>query len=158
MSVRRNLIYGNGDTSKPADATDIAEQLMTSFHLEGLADRMPGQLSGGEQQRALVARAVVAAITFDGPERPLLLLDEPFSGLDIATRDELLVELQAWLTKWKIPVLSVTHDLGEAFQLGAEVIRIAEGRVVQQGQVEVVLAEERSRLLDQLNATRKSPA
>ncbi len=49
-----------------------------------------------------------------------------------------------------ISVLSVTHDVAEAFQLGAEVIKIADGKVVAQGPVEVVLAEERKRLLEQL--------
>ena len=158
MTVRRNLVYGNGWISKPVDAMGIAEELMSSFGLRGFADRMPNQLSGGEQRRALVARAVVAAITFNGLEKPLLLLDEPFSGLDIVGRNELLVELRAWLARWKIPVLSVTHDLGEAFQLNAEVIKIAEGRVVQQGPVAEVLAEERKRLLEQLNVVKRSPA
>jgi molybdate transport system ATP-binding protein len=158
MTVRWNLVYGNGWTSKPADAMGIAEELMAAFGLKGFADRMPDKLSGGEQRRALVARAVVAAITFDSLEKALLLLDEPFSGLDIVGRDEVLVELRAWLTRWKIPVLSVTHDLGEAFQLNAEVIKIAEGRVVQQGPVAEVLARERVRLLEQLNAPKGSPA
>ena len=136
----------------------IAEELMVSFGLKEFSDRTPGQLSGGEQRRALVARAVIAAITFDGLEKPLLLLDEPFSGLDIAARDELLVELGVWLARWNIPVLSVTHDLGEAFQMNAEVIKIAEGRVVQQGPVAEVLAAERERLLEQLNAAKGNPA
>jgi molybdate transport system ATP-binding protein len=52
----------------------------------------------------------------------------------------------------------VTHDVAEAFQLGAEVIKLAEGRVVEQGPVEVVLAEERARLLAQLNGAAGSPA
>ena len=55
-------------------------------------------------------------------------------------------------------MLSVTHDVGEAFQLGAEVIKIADGRVVQQGPVAEVLAEERARLLEQLNAAKENPA
>jgi molybdate transport system ATP-binding protein len=158
MTVRSNLVYGNGWTSKRGDAMGIAEELLDSFGLIEFADRMPAQLSGGEQQRAVVARAVVAAITLDSVRKPLLLLDEPFSGLDNATRDGLVVALRAWLTQWKIPVLSVTHDLGEAFQLDAEVIKIAEGRVVQQGPVATVLADERARLMAQLNATTGSPA
>jgi molybdate transport system ATP-binding protein len=149
-TVRWNLVYGNGWTTKPGDAMGIVEELMTSFNLKEFADRMPDQLSGGERQRAVVARAVVAAITYRGPGGALLLLDEPFSGLDIEARDQLLVVLRACLTRWKIPVLSVTHDLGEAFQLGAEVIKIADGRVVQQGLVSTVLAEERTRLMEQL--------
>ena len=159
MSVRRNLLYGNGWTSKPADAMGIAEELIVSFGLKEFADRMPDQLSGGEQRRALVARAVIAAITYnDGLEKPLLLLDEPFSGLDIAARDQLLIELSGWLRRWNIPLLSVTHNLGEAFQMNAEVIKIAEGRVVQQGPVAEVLSAERERLLEQLNAAKGSPA
>ena len=65
-------------------------------------------------------------------------------------RDELLIELRAWVERWKIPVLSVTHDVGEAFQLNAEVIRIADGRIVRQGPVGDVLSEERQRLIGQL--------
>ena len=159
MSVRRNLLYGNGWTSKPADAMGIVEELMVSFGLKEFADRMPDQLSSGEQRRALVARAVIAAITYnDGQEKPLLLLDEPFSGLDIAARDQLLIELSGWLRRWNISLLSVTHNLGEAFQMNAEVIKIAEGRVVQQGPVAEVLSAERERLLEQLNAAKGSPA
>jgi molybdate transport system ATP-binding protein len=111
---------------------------------------MPRELSGGESQRVSVARAVVAAATFRGPGPALLLLDEPFSGLDLRLRDELLLELHAWLARRKIPVLSVTHDVGEAFQLGAEIIKIAGGKVVAQGPVGDVLAEERRRLMEQL--------
>jgi molybdate transport system ATP-binding protein len=103
-------------------------------------------------------RAVISAITFDGPGKALLLLDEPFSGLDNAMRDDLLTELRECLWRWQMPVLSVTHDVGEAFQLGAEVVKIADGRVMEQGPVARVLAEERARLLDQLNAATRSPA
>jgi molybdate transport system ATP-binding protein len=63
-----------------------------------------------------------------------------------------------WQEKSQVPILSVTHDVTEAFQLGAEVIKIAEGRVVQQGPVAEVLAGERERLLGQLNAAKSSPA
>lgn len=149
-TLRWNTMYGNGWSSKPADAMEIVEETMKLFRLTALADRMPRDLSGGERQRGSVARAVVSAVTYDGPGKPLLLLDEPFSGLDNAMRDELLPELQAWLRRQKIPVLSVTHDVGEAFQLGAEVIKLAEGRVVRQGPVSEVLGEERLRLLEQL--------
>jgi len=69
--------------------------------------------------------------------------------LDLGTFTSL--EMRAWLEEKKTPVLSVTHDVGEAFQLGAEVIRISDGKVVRQGSAEVVLAEERERLLGQLS-------
>ncbi len=129
-------MYGNGWRSKPAEATEVADEVLRLFGLTKIADRMPRALSGGEKQRASVARAVVSAITFEGPGTALLLLDEPFSGLDNAMRDDLLVALREYLRRWKTPVLSVTHDIGEAFQLGAEVIKIADGCVVQQGPVD----------------------
>ncbi|HEV2618811.1 MAG TPA: hypothetical protein VGU23_02620, partial [Acidobacteriaceae bacterium] len=100
---------------------------------------------GGEAQRVALARAAAAT------GRRLMLLDEPFSGLDLNLRDELIFHL---LRRQKLPysgqILSVTHDVAEAFQIGAEVIKIAEGKIVAQGPVDVVLAEERDRLVRQL--------
>jgi molybdate transport system ATP-binding protein len=150
MSVRTNVLFGSGWSSKPDEELELADRVLELFRLGGFAERMPRDLSGGERQRVSVARAVISAVTFRGPGTALLLLDEPFSGLDAAVRDELLTELREWLVRWKTPVLSVTHDVGEAFQLGAEVIRIADGRTVQQGPVDEVLNEERRRLMEQL--------
>ena len=152
MTVLRNICYGSGWSSKPHDARDIAEQVMDSFGLRGLAERMPKDLSGGERQRASVARALASAITFNGNQSPLLLLDEPLAGLDLAMRDSMVTELRRWTEQSKIPVLSVTHALGEAFQLAAEVVKIADGQVVQQGPVGKVLEEERLQALKQLRA------
>jgi molybdate transport system ATP-binding protein len=143
MTVRQNVAYG-----VPTISTDVAEEALQRFRLTGLAESMPWKLSGGERQRVAVARAAASAITV---KSGLLLLDEPFAGLHLPLRDELLEELRHWLSERKTPVLSVTHDVGEAFQLGAEIIKFADGRVLQQGPVEVVLAEERARLLDQLS-------
>ena len=150
MSVRTNVLFGSGWSSKPDEEVELADRVLELFRLGGFAERMPRDLSGGERQRVSVARAVISAVTYRGPGTALLLLDEPFSGLDAAVRDELLTELREWLVRWKTPVLSVTHDVGEAFQLGAEVIRIADGRTVQQGPVGEVLNEERRRLMEQL--------
>jgi molybdate transport system ATP-binding protein len=156
MTVHSNVVYGIGqnarreDASTTADEIRIVDEIMNLFRIKELIDRRPHQLSGGERQRVSVARAVVSAITYQGAGAALLLLDEPFSGLDYAMRDQLVGGLRECLTRWKTPVLSVTHDVGEAFQLGAEVIRIAEGKIVQQGPVVEVLGEERQRLLSQL--------
>jgi molybdate transport system ATP-binding protein len=148
MNVRRNVRLGTRWHSKPADTDQLVDEVLQLFDLGAMSERMPRELSGGEAQKAVVARAVAAAAT--NRERTVLLLDEPFNGLDLRVRDVLLARLRDWLAVWKIPVLSVTHDVAEAFQLGAEVIKIAEGKVVEQGPVEVVLAEERQRLLQQL--------
>jgi molybdate transport system ATP-binding protein len=80
-----------------------------------------------------------------------MLLDEPFTGLDRKLRDDLLPAMQAWLAVRKIPVLSVTHDVDEALLLGADVIRIEDGRVLAQGPAAEVLATERERLLQTLS-------
>jgi molybdate transport system ATP-binding protein len=147
MTVGANVVFGSGWHSKPADTNQLVDEVLALFGLRAMADRMPRDLSGGESQKAAVARAVVSAVTGG---KTILLLDEPFSGLDLRVRDELLSRLKDWLAVWKMPVLSVTHDVAEAFQLGAEVIKLADGKVVEQGPVEVVLAEERRRLLGQL--------
>ena len=150
MSVQQNILYGSGWTTKPQDALEIAEQTMALFSIQHLANRKPTDLSGGEKQRASVARAVVSAITFNGPCTPLLLLDEPFSGLDTTLRDELLPALHEFLFRQNIPVLFVTHDISEAFQLNAEVLKLAEGRITEQGPATTTLASERTRLLTRL--------
>ena len=133
-------------------ASKVVEEAMRLFRLQDLFDRKPQELSGGEKQRVSVARAVISAVTYDEPGAALLLLDEPFSGLDYEMRDELVGGLREYLVQWNIPVLSVTHDIGEAFQLDAEVIRIAEGKVVQQGPVSDTLKDERRRLMNQLKS------
>ncbi len=140
MTVRQNLRFAaeNGASDQQADMA------LERFHLTRLASARPATLSGGEQQRVALARAAVSS------NGQLLLLDEPFSGLDVPLRDELLAALREWLAKYGTPVLSVTHDIGEAFLLGAEVIRLHQGRVIEQGPVVHVLAQERVRLLSQL--------
>jgi molybdate transport system ATP-binding protein len=150
MSVLHNLLYGSGWSARREAERELAEEVLALFRMGGLAERRPRQLSGGEQKRVSAARAVLAAATFPGSDRALLLLDEPFAGLDVALRDELLLELRSWVAARQIPVLSVTHDVGEAFLLNAEVVRIADGRVAAHGPGAVVLADERRRLLEQL--------
>ncbi len=142
MTVEENVAFGlKADSSGLLGRGWIDEvaRAMEAFHLTELSGKRPRELSGGQAQRVAVARAAV------GASGRRLLLDEPFAGLDAKVRDELIVNLRSWLGE--TPVVSVTHDVGEAFLLGAEVVRIAEGRVVAQGPVAEVLAEERKRLL-----------
>ena len=142
MSVRRNIAFG-----VPAASPEIASEALQRFRLESLAEAMPWQLSGGERQRVAVARAAASAIACDNS---LLLLDEPFAGLHLPLRDQLLDDLRSWLSSSRTPVLSVTHDVGEAFQLGAEVIKLSDGKVTHQGPVETTLASERDHLIARL--------
>jgi molybdate transport system ATP-binding protein len=142
MTVRDNLRFATA-ASPDRDLT-IASHL-ERFHIAHIANRLPDKLSGGEQQRASIARAACSS------EGRLLLLDEPFTGLDATLRDELVADLQSFLAETGTPVLSVTHDISEAFQLNAEVLKLHSGRITAQGPAAIVLAEERTRLLAQLN-------
>ena len=153
MSVRENVRYGMGWGSRGSrgeDQRQVLEEVMELLRVDRLAGRRPEALSGGERQRVSVARAVAAAVAFDGEGKVMLLLDEPFAGLDGVLRDEVAVELRDWLGVRGVSVLSVSHDVGECFLLGAEVVRMAEGTVVEQGPVESVLGAERRRLLERL--------
>lgn len=135
MSVEENLAMGLRSSTELAN--EVARGL-EGFHLTELRSKRVAELSGGEAQRVAVAGAAMAA------SGKLLLLDEPFTGMDAAVKDRLIEDLRVW--RAGSPVVSVTHDVGEAFSLKAEVLRIAEGRVTAQGPVDEVLAEERRRL------------
>ncbi len=148
LTVRQNLIYGFrrfGAHGNSSYWTDSVRGSLEQFDLVHLAAKSPSELSGGEAQRLNLARADAALGS------RLLLLDEPFTGIDATRQTAILSYLIEKADREKNTILSVTHDVAEAFQLGAEVIKIAEGKVVEQGPVEVVLAEERKRLLAQLN-------
>ena len=114
------------------------------FRLEPLLKRRPSDLSGGERQRVNLARA------FATPACRLMLLDEPFAGLDNASRDQLLPAMRTFLAARGIPVLSVSHNVEEAIQLDADVILLRDGHVEAQGPAATVLAPERERLLRSL--------
>ena len=156
LTVRENIAFGARSQTDGTKAAGIVEEATTRFQLSGLAGKLPSVLSGGERQRVAIARAATAAVSLN--QGSILLLDEPFTGQDVRLRDELIEELRGWLALMGRPVLSVTHDVGEAFQLGTEVIKIAEGRIVQQGPVAEVLAGERERLLEQLSGSKESRA
>ena len=134
LTVRGNLQYGAG----------LGTAQLAAFGTEALLDRVPEQLSGGEAQRVSLARAALT------PRPKLLLLDEPFTGLELPLRDELMDGLLRWQSETAVPIVSVTHDVVEALRLGAEVIKLQAGRIVDQGPVREVLEQERGGLLSQL--------
>lgn len=125
LDVAANVGFGLRRQSSAQRQAKVREMLA----LVGLADaggKYPHELSGGQQQRVALARALA-------PDPALLLLDEPFSNLDVDTRQQLAVELRSLLKRTGTTVLMVTHDQGEAFALGDVIGVMARGRILQWG-------------------------
>jgi len=132
-TVRDNVAYGLkvGGASKD-ERYEKARAAIETVGLKGWEDYLPGSLSGGMQQRVGIARALAK-----DPE--ILLMDEPFSGLDPLIRREMqdeLVELQDKLHK---TIIFVTHDLHEALKLGDRIAIMRDGEIIQLGTPEDVV-------------------
>ncbi len=111
-----------------------ALRLLRLVRLDGLAGRRPAALSGGQQQRVALARALA--------RRPdVLLLDEPFSAVDRDTREALHDELIALRRHLPMPVVMVTHDIGEAQVLADRMLVIEAGRAIAQGSTAQVMSD-----------------
>ena len=132
LTVKRNVsfpleIRGDRDWEQKAlEALDLLK-------IKGLADRYPSEISGGEQQRVAMARAMVY--------RPsLVLLDEPFSSLDAPLRESLRDELRQLQLRMGMTMLYVTHERVDALSLGDSMIVLSEGRVMAFGTPESLIA------------------
>ena len=102
----------------------VTARLLDLVGLGGLADRYPHELSGGQQQRVAVARAVA-------PQPRLVLMDEPFSNLDVELRERLGSDIRHLLKDQGVAALFVTHDQHEAFLIGDRIGVMREGRLLQ---------------------------
>ncbi|HZS54938.1 MAG TPA: ABC transporter ATP-binding protein [Bryobacteraceae bacterium] len=138
MTVRENLRFAASvalvDKKRPLLQRRRVNELLELFELGELAARTPAQLSGGQKQRAALARVLA------GDPR-LLLLDEPTRGLDARLRSTFYDVLQRTRERLDIPVLLVTHDLEECFQLADFVCLMDRGRFLQAGSRETVFAK-----------------
>lgn len=127
MDVAGNIAFGLHMQRWPAGKIEArTKEMLDLVHLDNLAHRDIGQLSGGEQQRVALARALA-------PQPRLLMLDEPIGALDRTLRDRLLEELRHILKAVGITVVYVTHDQSEAFTIGDRLFLMNEGRIVQTG-------------------------
>lgn len=123
LSVAENVAFGIGGLSRTERAARVQE-LLELVGLDHAAQRAPHQLSGGQQQRVALARALA-------PRPRLLLLDEPFSSLDVDLRERLAHEVRAILKESGTTALLVTHDQLEAFAMGDIIGVMDHGRLEQ---------------------------
>lgn len=130
MTVAQNVAFGL-HRSGSADRRDKVATLLKQVGLEGYGDKHPHMLSGGEQQRVALARALA-------PQPRVLLLDEPFSGLDVRLREEVRDETLRILKSAGAAALIVTHDAEEAMYMGDRIAVLQRGRLVQAGTPEAI--------------------
>jgi iron(III) transport system ATP-binding protein len=123
LTVAQNVAFGLPDLGR-AERAKRVQELLDLVGLGAAAQRAPHQLSGGQQQRIALARALA-------PAPRLLLLDEPFSSLDVDLRERLAQELRAILKQTGTTALFVTHDQLEAFALGDVIGVMHRGRLEQ---------------------------
>ena len=121
LNVERNVAFGVRD---PAVARERVAKLLETVGLAGTGERFAHELSGGQQQRVALARALA-------PQPRLLLLDEPFSNLDVALREQLAVEVRSILKASGTAAVFVTHDQNEAFAMADEIAVMNDGRIQQ---------------------------
>jgi molybdate transport system ATP-binding protein len=127
LSVVDNVAFGPRSRGTPrAAARACAEHWVERVGLTGLGRRRPGELSGGQAQRAALARALAG-------EPRALLLDEPLSALDARTRLTIRAELRRHLADYAGSAVLVTHDPVDAMALAGRVVVVEDGRVVQAG-------------------------
>ncbi len=125
LTVAENVAFGLIRERQPARRA-VAMEALARIGMGDFAERYPHTLSGGEQQRVALARALA-------PQPELLLLDEPFSGLDIRLRDQVRDETLRVLRAAEISTLIVTHDPEEAMYMADRIAVMRAGQILQEG-------------------------
>ncbi len=122
MTAEQNVAYGVPRATSAEERRTLAHDMLARMRVPHLADRRPTTFSGGEAQRVALARAFAMS-----PR--VLLLDEPFSALDVTVKRELLAEVGPWVERARIPAILVTHIEEEATVLGHHVVFLEHGKV-----------------------------
>jgi len=131
LSVRSNLLYGH--RRAPArDRTTTSAEIVELLGIGHLLERRPATLSGGEKQRVAIGRALLA-------HPRLLLMDEPLASLDVARKEEILPFIERLRDRLQLPIVYVTHDLGEIIRLADTVVLMSDGSVAALGTVDDIL-------------------
>jgi molybdate transport system ATP-binding protein len=130
LSVRRNLLFGAPRHDSEATKGGILfDEVTDLLGITQLLDRSPRNLSGGERQRVAIGRALLS-------QPKLLLMDEPLSALDRATKNEILPFLERLRDRLSLPVVYITHDIAEVERLADQLVLMEKGRVIGAGTLE----------------------
>lgn len=121
MTLRENLLFA----LEPHQSTDIADHYLDLIHLSQVQHLKPAQLSGGQQQRAALVRALIR-------KPKILLLDEPFSSLDLETRWRLQEELLKMHAQERFTTIFVSHDVVDVMRLSKRIFVLSEGKLFEQ--------------------------
>ena len=139
LTARENIAFGLKD--QPDDEVEArVDELLDLVDLPDQGDSYPDQLSGGQQQRVALARSLA-------PEPEILLLDEPFSNLDVDLRVEMREEVRDIIKRTGVTAISVTHDQEEALSISDRVAVMTDGRIEQIGEPESVFQHPKSRFV-----------
>lgn len=127
LTVRQNIGLGMHPGLKLNDEQrERLAAIAVQMGIGDLLERLPGELSGGQRQRAALARCLVR-------QQPVLLLDEPFSALDPALRQEMLALVSDVCRRQQLTLLMVSHSVEDALQIAPRALVVAEGRIVWDG-------------------------
>src|SRR5262249_30678623 len=141
MSILANVKLGlAGRDLSRNEVHRRAVEALALCKIDGIADRRPAAISGGQQQRAALARALAGAPRF-------LCLDEPFSGLDLVTKATLLKDISHLIDARKVTLVLVTHDPLEAITLCRSAVLVDHGRIEKSGRLKELLDEPETDLL-----------
>ena len=125
LTIEQNIAFGLSKQSKPEQLQRV-DALLTLIGLPHTKKRYPHQLSGGQQQRIALARALA-------PKPDILLLDEPFSNLDVELREHLVHDVRQLIKTEKVTAILVTHDQQEAFATSDKIALLNDGKLIQWG-------------------------
>ncbi len=142
LTVEQNVEYGLAHLPR-LERAKRSSAILEAFHITNLARRNAREISGGESQRAALARTLVT-------DPAVLLLDEPLAALDSATKGKIIDDLRAWNQAHRIPILYVTHSREEVFALGERVTVLDAGRIVAQGTPHEVMSAPQQETVAQL--------
>ena len=120
LTVQQNICFGIRDKR---DKDSITQSLMGLLKIDSLKNKYPHEISGGEQQRVALARSMA-------PNPSLLMLDEPFSALDVDLKNNLYEEISNLFSERNITVLLVTHDLREAEIMTTRQLKMEKGKLI----------------------------